>query len=100
MEKDQSSSDWVKLRYKLIGWFTLSVWLAGAPRIVTFSYDTVKGTYHAVKCELTECNGPSLVRPTDEAVKAWIAKSKAGKIPNMEHEEIAFLMAVKDANKL
>lgn len=92
--------DWVHLKYKLVGWFTLSVWLAGAPRIVTFSYDTIKGTYAAVKCELTECGGSPLVRPNDEAVKAWVLRSKAGKIPELEHEEIAYLLAVKDANKL
>lgn len=92
--------DWVRIKYKAMGFFALSVWLAGAPRVVAFLYDTAKDTYTAVKCELTSCGGEPLKRPTDEAVKAWIAKSKAGKIPNMEHEEIAFLMAVKDANKL
>jgi len=97
MEKEASSYGWP--RY-LMGWVFVCVWLAGLPRVVDFVYSTAKDTYKTVKCELTECGGPPLVRPSDEAVKAWIAKSKAGKIPTMEHEEIAFLMAVKDANKL
>jgi hypothetical protein len=92
--------DWVRLRYSLVGWFTLSVWIAGGPRVVTFAYDTIKDSYAAVKCEFTSCGGEPLLRPNDDAVKAWILRSKAGKIPPLEHEEIAFLMAVKDANKL
>lgn len=98
MEKESPDRIWW-IRY-LLGWFIVCVWLAGLPRVVDFTYTTIKNTYTTVKCEVTECNGTSLVRPSEEAVKAWIAKSKAGKIPNMEHEEIAFLMAVKDANKL
>ena len=87
------------LRY-LIGWFIVCVWLAGLPRVVDFTYSTAKSTYNTIKCELAECESAPLVRPGEDLVKSWIGKAKAGKIPPLDDEQIAYLMAVKEVNGL
>ncbi len=91
-----------KFRYQdlVVGWFVLSVWIAGGPRVVTFAYDTIKGGYESIKCEFVACSGAPLVRPSAELVEEWQKRVKAGKLPVMEDREFALLLAVKETNGL
>lgn len=83
----------------IIGWFLVCVFVGGAPRVISFAYYSIKGTYKTVKCELWVCDGSPLTRPTEEQVAAQLEKVKKGKFPELQDKDFAFLLAVKEVNR-
>lgn len=97
---EESKKQISKTALKVWGFLTISVWLAGGPRIVDFVYTTGKSMYNSVKCELTEC-APTLVYPSKELVDHWHDRAKKGKVPPFDDErEFALLLAIKETNGL